>query len=340
MPEKDLEIVLNSSYIPWSELAGKSVLITGANGLIGINLLKYIFEYSKANQLGIKLIALVRNKEKLFNKMAQFEMSEGDVKVVVADVLEPITLDVKVDYIIHAAAPTSSKGFVESPVETIDAIVNGTLNILNLAKEKSVSGFVYLSTMELFGNPRKNEIVNEETTGSFDTRVIRNSYPLSKQVTENLCCGYAKEHNLNIKIVRLTQTFGPGVEKDDGRVFAEFARCVIDKKDIVLKTRGQTERCYLYTIDAVTAILTVLLKGDAGEMYIAANQDTYCSIYDMAQMLANKAGTKVVIQESDISKLGYADELHMNLSSEKLQKMGWKPVVGLEEMFERMIEEF
>ena len=179
--------------------------------------------------------------------------------------------------------------------------------------------------------------VRENEGGSFDSAVVRNCYPLSKQTCESLCTGYASEYGVNTRVLRLTQTFGPGVSYNDGRVFAEFARCAIEKRNIVLKTKGETERCYLYVFDAVSAILTVLLKGKVGEIYTAANEDTYCSIIEMAELVAEMSGIDVEIKEQDISKSGYANTLYMDLDTSKLRDLGWKPVVGLEDSIRNLI---
>lgn len=122
-------------------------------------------------------------------------------------------------------------------------------------------------------------------------------------------------------------------------MFAEFARCAIEKRDIILKTKGETERDYLYTQDAVEAILTVLLNGKDGEMYSAANEETFCSIFEMAKIVSNMTGIGVRIEEQDIQKMGYANTLHMDLDTSKLRSLGWKPKVGLEEMYKNLIED-
>ena len=119
-------------------------------------------------------------------------------------------------------------------------------------------------------------------------------------------------------------------------------RCAVEHKNIVLKSQGLTERSYLYTADAVSAILTVLQKGNPGEAYTAANPETYCSIRDMAQMVADQVAggaIQVVYDGSkDIKELGYADTLYMDLDIRKIEELGWYPTVKLLKMFERMIE--
>lgn len=226
---------------------------------------------------------------------------------------------------------------MQNPVETLVTAFYGTNSLLQLAVDKKVSAFVFLSSMEVYGAPEKGIKIKESDCGSFNPATIRSCYPLSKLACESLCCSYAKEYNVPAKIVRLTQTFGPGVDYNDGRVFAEFARCAIEHRDIVLKTKGETQRNYLYVADAVSGILTVLLKGKCGQAYTIANEETYCSIYEMAKLVAETYRIGLRIQEQDVSMQGYADTLHMDLDTEKIRGLGWRPTVGLDEMYRRMI---
>ena len=158
---------------------------------------------------------------------------------------------------------------------------------------------------------------------------------------ETLCAAYACQFQVPAKVIRLTQTLGPGVQYNDGRVFADFSRCAIENRDIVLHTKGETKRSYLYTLDAASAILTVLTKGKSAEAYNAANEDTYCSIYEMAQLVAQKIAQgkiQVKVEETDISSFGYAKTLHMNLDTTKLKELGWQAKTNLSEMFSKTIE--
>ena len=144
-------------------------------------------------------------------------------------------------------------------------------------------------------------------------------------LAENLCNSYSSEFGIDTCILRLTQTFGPGVEYHDGRVFAEFARCIVENRNITLKTQGKTKRSYLYTTDAVSAILKVISSDKHGcEIYNVSNEETYCSIYEIALMLVDLFENKklcVKIEEQDISELGYAPTLKINMDTNKITQM-------------------
>lgn len=336
---EDMEQIYSSSAISWQSLKNKTIFITGGTGLIGSTIISALLYAEIKQKLNISVIALVRDlaKAKLQFK-AQLECSDA-LKFVVGDVREMPEIIESVDYIIHGASPTASRFFVEHPVETALTAIQGTVNLLELGRQKNVEGFVYLSSMEVYGYPVKGHKVSEKDIGVQDALNVRNSYPLGKQICENICCSYAAEYDVPTKIVRLTQCFGPGVQYNDGRVFAEFSRCVIEQRNIVLKTKGETERNYIYTADAVEAILLVLLKGQKGEAYNVANENTYCSIFEMAKLVAESGGIDVEIHEEDVKKSGYADTLYMDLETRKLQKIGWQPITELKEMYRRMMEE-
>ena len=161
-------------------------------------------------------------------------------------------------------------------------------------------------------------------------------------MVECLCASYAHEYSVPVKIARLSQTFGPGVAYEDGRVFAEFARCALEQRDIVLHTQGHTVRSYCYTKDALSALLYILISGKAGEAYNVTNMDTAISIYDMAKLVSGILPESNIAVERDIpedlASFGYNPEMIVKLDSTKLQELGWKATVGLREMYERLIE--
>ena len=330
--KQDIDTVVNSDFIPWEKLNQKTILITGATGLIGYTLVSSMIKAREERNQDINLILLVRNREKAEERFKEIiKHSDGVINFIESSVENFNTVmlrNCKIDYVIHGASNTSSKGFVEYPVETIDTAVIGTRNLLRVAMEHKVDGFVYLSSMEVYGYPEKGHKVTEDEIGNLTSLDVRNSYPISKVLCESMCVAFAKEYDVPTKIIRLTQTFGPGVNYTDNRIFAYFLRCINEKQDIVLKTKGETERSYLYTTDAVTAILTVLLKGENGKAYNAANEDTYCSIAKMAESVAAGAGIRVIYDIQDEASNGYPQTLYMDLDTSLLRSLGWKPNGG------------
>ena len=308
-------------------------LITGSTGLIGTALVKAIAA------MGHDVIAAARDMEKasrLFGGLAGVEIIKWDVTRPLDKSAVSINSPERC-CLIHAAAETASRGFVERPVETIGTVLDGTRNVLEFARSLHLGKVVFLSTMEVYGSP-KTDPVTETDFGFLDPTVVRSSYPEAKRLAENLCVAYAKEHGVDVVIARLTQTFGPGVVRGDTRVFAQFAEAVLEKRDIVLHTEGRTARCYCYIDDAVSAILTLAEKGAAGEAYNVANPATYCTIREMAEMLAAAhPPTRVSIDLSGAAGKGYAPEFKMRLSAAKLEALGWKPRTGLAEAFEALI---
>lgn len=343
MIKKDLESICGQKMIPWEKLEHKTILITGATGLIGSLCVKALSWYSILNHFPIRILVLIRSKEKADKLFRQYITAGAQIQYLIGDVTKDIICREPIDYVIHGASVTSSKMFQAKPVETALTILDGTKHILQLANEKRVESLVFLSTMEIYGVPCDDEIIEEDRYCYLDHLNIRNSYPEAKKMAENLCMSYAKEYDLPIKIARLTQTFGPGADYEDKRVFAEFARCAMEHKPIVLHTKGDTKRSYLYTADAVCAILIILLKGEDCNAYNAANESTYCSILEMANLVADQCSfppIAVKVEAENPDHYGYAPTLHMNLSTHKLRELGWEPSTGLQEMFERMIEWF
>ncbi len=304
-----------------------TVLVTGATGLIGTALVKSLVAR------GDSVVAAVRNVDKaraLFDGLPRFAIVEWDVMHSAPD-------GISVDALVHAAAETSSRAFVEQPVEVIGTVLNGTRNVLEFARRQKVARLVFLSTMEVYGSPQSDP-VTEKDYGFLDPMDVRASYPEAKRLAENLCVAYWREHGVPVTVARLTQTFGEGVRRGDKRVFAQFAESVIEGRDIVLHTEGRTARCYCYLGDAVKAIETLIDRGVPGEAYNVANPSTYCTIREMAEMLAAAhPPMKVIVNLEGAAGRGYAPEFKMRLSTDKLEALGWKPKVGLLESFERMI---
>ncbi|RDU22115.1 NAD-dependent epimerase/dehydratase family protein [Anaerosacchariphilus polymeriproducens] len=337
--QEDIENIVSSSMLKWDKFKDTRILITGATGLLGSQIVRTLMLANEIRDLNLKVFALVRSKEKAEKVFSEIDKNDN-LNFIVQDIQDKLDIQESIDYIIHGASMTSSKSFVEQPVETIYTSIEGCNNIFEFAKNTACKGCVYLSSMEVYGITQKKEIM-EEDLGYLNPLTPRSSYSEGKRMCECLAVSYMSEYQVPIKVIRLTQTFGPGVSKEDNRVFAQFAKCTLEKSDIILHTKGETTRNYCYTKDAITAILLVLLDGKEGEAYNVANEETAISIYDMAKMLVDRYANgefEVKIQLEDESKHGYNPVNRTCISSKKINGLGWQPSVGLEEAFERMIQ--
>lgn len=316
------------------QLTKSTFLVTGATGLIGSLLIRCLLALDEQ----IKIYAPVRNLKKaeaLFD-----EWQKEYIQFVECDLVEyDYGLLEKIDYIVHCAAPTSSKFFVEHPVETSEIIVDGTKKMLQLARQKQVKGMVYLSSLEVYGELHDDSCpIKEDFQGYLDPMSVRSSYPMAKRATENLCCLYSSEYEVPVKIARLTQTTGAGIAKDDSRIIAQFARLAAQGRDIALHTTGESARPYCYVTDSVSALLYVLLKGTSGECYNVANESTYISARDMAEYIHEHINPNSQVRIELADNMGYAPPTKLRLDTKKLKDLGWQPRYGLKEIYERLIK--
>ena len=328
--EKDLqELVLTFAFS--KELDGKTVLVTGGTGLIGSLTIRFLSLLRDTAGVDVSIIAIARNPQ----KVSEMEIP-GGIEWVFQSIEQPLQLCRRADYVIHTACPTQSAFLVNNPVEVINSTVTGALNGFDYAKENG-STVVYLSSVEIYGQICGMTSVDETMYGSVDHMNIRSCYPESKKLIECLAASYVKEYGTDIKIARLTQTFGAGIDRMDNRVFAQFARAIIASEDIVLHTDGQSAKSYVYTMDAIHALFYILIKGQKGEAYNVANEETFISIYDLAQYVVHNFNPKIRVR-IEKRNMGYAPDTKVNLCSGKLRELGWSCRYGLYQMFDNLIQ--
>ncbi len=252
--EEDLELIATSEIIDWDKLDNCKILITGATGLIGSLIVKSMLLRNKLYNSNIFMYLPVRNEKKAIEKFG----INSRIKYFETSV-ENLKKNIKIDYIIHGASPTKSKFFVQNPVETLDTSILGTKNVLEIAKKSSIKGMIYLSSMEMYGILNKSNVI-EEDLGYIELLNLRSSYSEGKRIAELYCYSYSEEYNIPIKILRIAQTFGPGISKYENRVYKYFVDSILNNEDIILKSSGSTIINYSYTVDTVLRNIMCLTK--------------------------------------------------------------------------------
>ena len=317
----------NSDYL--EKLKDSSILITGATGLIGSYICRFLNFLNIKNNLNIKIYAAARNEN------AVKELNIESINYVKYDMNDDsISLDSKIDYVIHTASPTQSAYFVSNPVETINIAIKSLNTVLSFSKDKNVKGMVFLSSMEVYGICTKDIMLNENDYYPIDINNVRNSYSEGKRILECLACSYNKEYDVPVKIVRLCQTFGPGIKENDNRVFAQFAKKAANKEDIILNSKGDTKRSYCSIPDCINGIFYVLLNGQSGESYNLASDDSYIDILTLCKYFSEFSGVKHIIDIPKTNNNIYLPTIRFGLSTDKIKKLGYKSVMTVKESSE------
>lgn len=338
--EEDLKYII-SSDLHWNKFKDKTILISGASGLIGSYLLYTFIFLNEYKNMNCKIICIVRNKEKFCDKFMEY-INKGYIELIVQNVSEPLEIDKKIHYIIHAASQASPKFYKVDPVGTIDANVIGTRNLLELAKKNNVLGFLFFSSSEVYGEVgEKIHSISENDYGYLDPIEVRSCYAESKRLGENMCVSWANQYNVQCKIVRPFHTYGPGIRFDDGRVFSDFVNNVVNGQDIIIKSTGEAKRAFCYLADAILGFIMVLLNGKIGEAYNVGNEECEISIKDLAYTLRDLFEDKhidVIINESKCDKNYLKSPVKSALPETfKIRALGWKPRYGIKEGFRRTI---
>lgn len=339
--KEDLEFIVNHP-VAWGKLANATVLISGANGFLPAYLVESLLYLNEAKQLNITVLALVRNKEKADRRFAH-HAGRTDLRFLVGDVSEPLNIaaDLHIDFIIHAASQASPLYYSVDPIGTQNANTLGTTNLLKLAHEKQVKSFLFFSSGEVYGAPQPHQIPTKETDyGYMDPMLLRSCYGESKRMGENICVCWRHQYQVPVKIVRPFHTYGPGLDLNDGRVFADFVADVVNNKDIVMKSDGSDVRAFCYIADATVGFFKVLLNGEIGEAYnVGSDQET--SIRELAHILTGlfpEKKLKVVMNEQASSGNYVRSAIRKSCADiSKIKQLNWQPAYSVEDGFRRMV---
>lgn len=311
---------LKGERIPsMDSLANSNILVTGATGLIGSALIDLLMVY--ADEYDYKVYAGCRSREK-FEK--RFPVNKH-LQYFCLDVTQTIESEQHFDYIIHGAGWAAPNAFATDPVGVMKANILGTTNLLDYGISHGLKRFLYISSGEVYGEGCPGKWT-ETDSGYVNSMSARACYPSAKRAAETLCTAYTKQYGIDSVVARLSHSYGPYFTPSDNRVYAQFIRNVLQGEDIILKSRGDQYRSWLYVVDSVAALLYILVEGKSGEAYNVANNGANITIRQLAETIAGIANKKVIFGlPTDTEKLAATPITKAIFDTSKLEALGWQP---------------
>lgn len=327
---------ISSLDLPWEKLQGKSVLLSGATGLVG----SFLVDVLLHKNIGCTVYALGRNEQKARKRFLRWADNPYYV-FIPYDINLPFNRhDLgTIDYVLHMASNTHPMQYSTDPIGTITTNIIGLQNMLEFAVEHHATRFAFTSSNEIYGENRGDvEFFDEDYCGYINSNTLRAGYPESKRCGEALCQAYKAQNGLDVVIPRLTRSYGPTMLISDTKAISQFIKKCIADEDIVLKSAGKQFYSYTYVADAVSGLLTVLLKGENGSAYNIAEEGSDIMLKDLASIIAEINGRKVVFEIPDaVEAAGYSTATKARLDGHKLQSLGWKPKYDIKTGIERTI---
>ncbi|MDT3330557.1 NAD-dependent epimerase/dehydratase family protein [Microbacterium sp. KSW-18] len=324
--------------LPWDDLAGKTVLVTGAAGMIPAYAVYTLLGLNDVRDAGITVLALVRDVDKARRQFADAADRE-DLLFVHGDVRHAIEIDRPVDLVIHGASPARPSLHAASPVDTIRANVTGAFGLLDLCVASPGARFVLMSSAEVYGQRVSDgSLVAEDEYGSVDILNPRASYTEGKRAAETIAVSYHAQHGVPITIARFGHIYGPGMALDDGRVQADFTADVLAGRDITLNSDGSARRTYTYLADAVSGMFAAILQGE-DTAYNVSDRDGFISIRELAEAFTRARPEKdlTVRFAEGVDHRRYNSVKGQGLDDTRLRSLGWAPHVGLGRGLDRTI---
>lgn len=333
----DLDEVISSCSV-LSELEGRSVLITGASGLVCSAVIDLLIRYNETHEKTITIIAAGRRVEKIKNRFGDF-LEKDYFFYVPFDASSPDNqIIVPCDYIIHGASNASPELIIKEPVETMMSNVLGMKCLLDYAGNCGTKRVLYISSSEVYGKNGSDQPFSEQEYGFIDILNSRNSYSISKRAAETLCVSYSDECGIDSVIARPGHIYGPTASPMDNRVSSAWAYAAARGDNIIMKSDGSQKRSYCYCLDCASAILYILLRGSVCSAYNISNPESIVTIRQMARIISEVANVEVVSElPSEIEKKGFNPMSNSSLRSDSLLALGWHGVYDARRGFDHTV---
>lgn len=306
-----------------------NILVTGGAGFIGSHLCKNLLNN------GDKVICIDNLLTGDLKNLTSIK-SNSNFQFVEHDVVSPLLLKEKIDQIYHLASPASPIDYQNHPLETLLTNSQGTYNLLELAKQNKAR-FLLASTSEIYGDPKEHP-QKENYWGNVNSFGPRSCYDEAKRFAESLCYTYLHKFNADIRIIRIFNTYGPNMQKDDGRVISNFINQAIKSQPVTIYGKGSQTRSFCYVDDLVNGIIKTMEKPDIkGEIINLGNPDEY-TILEIANAIIKLTGSKSKII---FKPLPEDDPTRRKPDISKAKKLlNWEPKVTLQEGLLKTIDYF
>lgn len=320
---------------------GKSFLITGAGGFLGkyiVLLLKHLNEHILKHKLSAILL------DNFITGYEQQVFSDQNLRFYKHNVIEPFKTNQPLDYIIHAAGIASPTYYTRYPIETMDVGTIGTRNMLELAREKLLKSFVFMSSSEVYGDPDPQHVpTKEHYNGNVSITGPRSCYDESKRFGETMCFAFYRVFDIPIKSVRPFNVYGPGIRPDDYRVLPNFIEHALRKEPLPIHGDGKNTRSFCYINDAIEGIFRVLFSDANGEYFNVGNPEPEISVEELARLVVDLMPYPVDIINIDPPHAVYAhcDPKRRCPDISKLKSLtNFTPKYALREGLKRTIQWF
>ena len=332
---------MTQAALPWQQFDHKTVLVTGANSMLG-TYTAYLFLYlAREKGMDVKTVVLTRSKEKTeelyrdFLEVPYFQMLHQDVT-------EPIVCSDAVDYIFHFAGNASPHFINTDPVGILQTNLLGMFSVMELARNAASEKVIFASTREVYGEVDASSLT-ETSFGKLDPMDNRSCYPESKRAAESILRCYHLQYGVRGISVRIAHAYGPGMKiTSDGRVMADFIGCAVRGQNIEMKSKGDALRSFCYLTDAILGLIHVALFGEVGEAYNLSNETETLPIRVVAQQICQIAADKHIKVEcaGNQSQAGYCKYPRVALDTSKIAHLGFTPKVTLADGLRRTILSF
>ena len=333
----DIDKIINS--LPELEtLSGKSIIITGAGGLICSSVVDILIRYNETHNNKINILAAGRNINKIRERFKDFS-GRDYFTYINYDTSRINYIPPEINYIIHGASNAYPAIYSLEPVETMTANITGIKLPLDYARENNSGKVLYISSSEVYGQRADNntQAFRENDYGYTDLLNMRNCYAVSKRAAETLLAGYKSEFGVNSLIVRPGHIYGPTASERDNRVGSAFPYLAARGENIIMKSDGLQLRSWCYCLDCAGAILKVLLNGESVQAYNIPG--TILTIREIAEMLASFGNVKLIRENaSDSEKRVFNSMNNSSLDGSKLEALGWKNLFDAQTGFKHTVE--